>query len=639
MADPAYPPVENMHENVAALKPLLPQWSQEVSASLARAFEATPDTLSWPLLFAIMVAAGVVVELIANLKLRAMLVSSIEGITGTFALCSVALVRVAFDFVGLFLFWGAALLTLNVMVDADVPLMTTLDTWLAAIIKVRGFAIVVRAIFAPKNEHLRLLSLSTEDATAFYRWLVGFSMYYSLIIAGMTTMYIGNIQPLLGRFTNATWGSTLAIMFVLMVTVNRQRIARQFADSERPSGKLGQMFGKIWPLLLSLWMVVLFVNWGRSLFINDIHRNDAMMIAWWVTLLFPLVDRLFFAMLSGLTSTQWVTESAFAKRAGRFVRVLQTGFRILLVAVALFAVGVAWDIAGVSLLQSGAARQVLEAVIDVGVTLLFAYVLFEVVVAVLDDKMPTAADSQDGEVSDGEGGGAGATRGETLAPLIRGTFIVVLVAIVTLTVLSTLGIEVAPLLAGAGVFGIAVGFGAQKLVQDVISGLFFLIDDAFRRGEYIDVGAVKGTVEKISIRSLQLRHHMGNLHTIPFGEIRYLTNFSRDWVMMKLKLRLAYSTDPERVRKLVKKIGQELMEHPEIGEKFMEPLKSQGVFSMEDDSAMIFRVKFMTKPGDQFVARKAVYAAIHDRFEKEGIEFAHRVVTVKVDDGPLSAEA
>ncbi len=216
----------------------------------------------------------------------------------------------------------------------------------------------------------------------------------------------------------------------------------------------------------------------------------------------------------------------------------------------------------------------------------------------------------------------------------------IVAGIVLLTVLSSLGLEVAPLLAGAGVFGIAIGFGAQKLVQDVISGLFFLIDDAVRRGEYMDVGAVKGTVEKISIRSMQLRHHMGNLHTIPFGEIRYLTNFSRDWVMMKLKLRLAYGTDPERVRKLVKKLGQELLQHPEIGEKFMEPLKSQGVFSMEDDSAMIYRVKFMTKPGDQFVVRKTVYAAIHDRFEKEGIYFAHRVVTVKVEDErPLTPEA
>lgn len=639
MSEEALPAVQKMQESIAALKPLLPTWSEQVQGALATGFASPDDGHSWPVALVTMIVAGIVVEAIANLKLRALLVSSIEGITGTFALCSVALVRVAFDFVGLFLFWGACLLALNLLVESEILLFSTLDAVLAAIIKVRGFAIVVRAIFAPRNEHLRLLSISTEDAFAFYRWLVAFSMYYSGIIMVMTWLYMGGMDPLLARFTNVVIGSTLAGMFVLMVTVNRKRIARQFKDSDKPLGKLGQLFAKIWPLLLSLWMGVLCINWARATFLNDLARNDAIMLAWWVTLLFPLVDRLFYAMLNGLMGTKWVVESAFAKRADRFVSVMQTGFRILLVAVALFAVAVAWEVAGVSLLQSDTGRHVLMAVIDIGITLLFAYVLFEVVVAILDAKMP-APDTEDAEMSDGEGGGAGATRGETLAPLIRGTFIVLLVVIVLLTVLSSLGLEVAPLLAGAGVFGIAIGFGAQKLVQDVISGLFFLVDDAFRRGEYIDVGAVKGTVEKISIRSMQLRHHMGNLHTIPFGEIRYLTNFSRDWVMMKLKLRLAYGTDPERVRKLVKKLGQELLQHPEIGEKFMEPLKSQGVFSMEDDSAMIYRVKFMTKPGDQFVVRKTVYAAIHDRFEKEGIYFAHRVVTVKVEDErPLTPEA
>ena len=89
------------------------------------------------------------------------------------------------------------------------------------------------------------------------------------------------------------------------------------------------------------------------------------------------------------------------------------------------------------------------------------------------------------------------------------------------------GVNVTPLLAGAGIVGVAIGFGAQALVKDIISGVFFLIDDAFRRGEYIDIGAVKGTVENISIRSMQLRHHNGPLNTVPFGEIRHLKVFAR----------------------------------------------------------------------------------------------------------------
>ena len=267
--------------------------------------------------------------------------------------------------------------------------------------------------------------------------------------------------------------------------------------------------------------------------------------------------------------------------------------------------------------------------VDIGVTLLIAYILYEVVMSMLDKHIPE--ESEQHEEFEGDIGGAGATREETLAPLLRGVFLVVLAIIVILTVLSSMGVQILPLIAGASIIGIAIGFGSQKLVADIISGMFFLIDDAFRRGEYIDVGDVKGTVEKISVRSLQLRHHMGALHTIPFGEIRHLTNFSRDWVMMKLKLRLTYDTDPEKVRKLVKKLGQQLLEEEEIGEKFLQPLKSQGVYSMEDDSAMIIRVKFMTRPGDQFEIRKTVYTKIRELFEREGIEFAHRVVSVRLD--------
>ncbi len=170
-------------------------------------------------------------------------------------------------------------------------------------------------------------------------------------------------------------------------------------------------------------------------------------------------------------------------------------------------------------------------------------------------------------------------------------------------VLSQLGIDIAPLFAGAGVVGLAVGFGAQTLIRDIFSGAFFLIDDAFRKGEYIDLGSVKGTVEKISIRSMQLRHHNGPLNTVPFGEIKHVKNFSRDWAVMKLAFRVTYDTDVEKMRKLIKKFGESLMQHPDYGPKFLQPVKSQGVTALED-SAMIVRVKFMTRPGDQFELRK-----------------------------------
>ncbi|WP_416369586.1 mechanosensitive ion channel family protein [Tritonibacter mobilis] len=273
----------------------------------------------------------------------------------------------------------------------------------------------------------------------------------------------------------------------------------------------------------------------------------------------------------------------------------------------------------------------LDRAIDVLVILFIGYLVFHIARIWIDSKIEEETqDQQDGELGD-EGGGSSASRLATLLPLFRGAILAVVVVTIILIVLMEIGINVSPLFAGAGVVGLAVGFGSQTLVRDIFSGAFFLIDDAFRRGEYIDIGSVKGTVEKISVRSFQLRHHLGALHTIPFGEIQVLTNYSRDWVIMKLPLRVTYDTDVEKVRKLIKTLGKELLNDPVIGHNFIQPLKSQGVIEMQD-SAMIIRVKFMTKPGDQWLVRKKVFQEIRDLFEREGIKFAHREVTVRVVD-------
>ncbi len=273
---------------------------------------------------------------------------------------------------------------------------------------------------------------------------------------------------------------------------------------------------------------------------------------------------------------------------------------------------------------------VLDSAVDVLVILFIGYLVFHIARIWIDSKIEEEEGEGDvaGELGD-EGGASGASRLATLLPLFRGAILAVVIVTIILIVLMEVGINVSPLFAGAGVVGLAVGFGSQTLVRDIFSGAFFLIDDAFRRGEYIDIGSVKGTVEKISVRSFQLRHHLGALHTIPFGEIQVLTNYSRDWVIMKLPLRVTYDTDVEKVRKLVKKLGQELLEDPVIGHNFIQPLKSQGVIEMQD-SAMIIRVKFMTKPGDQWLVRKKVFEEIRALFEREGIKFAHREVTVRV---------
>lgn len=273
-----------------------------------------------------------------------------------------------------------------------------------------------------------------------------------------------------------------------------------------------------------------------------------------------------------------------------------------------------------------------ETLYDVIIILFMGYIVYHAFRIWIDSKIAEETeDLPEMELGD-EGGAGGASRLATLLPLFRGAILAIVVVTIALIALLELGVNVSPLFAGAGVVGLAVGFGAQTLVRDIFSGAFFLIDDAFRKGEYIDIGDVKGTVEKISVRSMQLRHHLGALNTIPFGEIKVLTNYSRDWVMMKLPLRVTYDTDVEKVRKLIKKLGQQLLDDPVVGDNFIQPLKSQGVIEMQD-SAMIIRVKFMTKPGDQWTVRKRVYQEIRELFAREGIKFAHREVTVRLADG------
>jgi small-conductance mechanosensitive channel len=284
-----------------------------------------------------------------------------------------------------------------------------------------------------------------------------------------------------------------------------------------------------------------------------------------------------------------------------------------------------WDNDGARMVES-----VLDRLLDIIIIIFIGYVVYHAFRIWIDTKIAEeSGDEVEAELGDEGSAGSSASRLATLLPLFRNFTLIVVVVAIALIVLSEVGINVGPLFAGAGIVGIAVGFGSQALVRDIFAGAFFLFDDAFRKGEYLDVGGVKGTVEKISVRSFQLRHHLGALHTIPFGELQVMTNYSRDWVIMKLPLRVTYDTDVEKVRKLIKNLGIALLDDPVIGQNFIQPLKSQGVIEMQD-SAMIIRVKFMTKPGDQWLVRKRVYEDIRELFERERIKFAHREVTVRL---------
>ena len=155
-------------------------------------------------------------------------------------------------------------------------------------------------------------------------------------------------------------------------------------------------------------------------------------------------------------------------------------------------------------------------------------------------------------------------RMRTLLPIFRNILFVVVIAVAVLMALAAMGFEIGPLVAGLSVVGVAIGFGCQNFVRDIVAGMFYLLDDAFRVGEYIQSGNYKGTVEGFSIRSVKLRHQRGALYTVPFGVLGAVQNQSRDWTIDKLTVGITYDSDIERARKLIKQIGLELAEDPEF---------------------------------------------------------------------------
>jgi small-conductance mechanosensitive channel len=176
-------------------------------------------------------------------------------------------------------------------------------------------------------------------------------------------------------------------------------------------------------------------------------------------------------------------------------------------------------------------------------------------------------------------------------------------------------------------------------VRDIVSGIFFMTDDAFRVGEYIDTGKLKGTVEKITLRSVRLRHHNGQIHTVPFGQLTSITNFSRDWITLKFNVRLARDTDVELVRKTVKRLGLEMMQEPELGKEFLQPLKLQGVAEIADN-ALVLRMKFTARPTKPSWVQREALKRIYRVFGEKGIQFASGTITVQAAAAtPLEAAA
>jgi len=552
----------------------------------------------------------------ARMRVRQLATPSLGGRTA--ALSMDALIRLA----TLAIFVASAVGIYWTFFDIDPTDRITFFFYVSALVIFRIALVLSHLWHAPDEPELRLPTLDEASARRLHRTFLtavalGAFGFYTCALFGLLGIH-GHAHGLLLILV----GTATTVMLALTFLGNRSAIASMIMGGdldERPL--LRQTFAQLWPWFLAFLVALVWCYLVVKQLAGGHVGYGAGLLTIALAALLPAIDAI-------------LVDEANEPRSNEIEAAVMRTLRLAIPFFAALLLAGAWRIDLTTSAEDEFMSTIAHAAVQMTATLFVAYLVWQVVRIWIDRAIAQedAAMAESGQdLGEMEIGGAGLSRIRTLLPLFKGTVRVVLAAIALMIMLSALGVDIGPLLAGVGVVGIAIGFGSQTLVRDIVSGVFFLLDDAFRLGEYIDVGAAKGAVEHMSIRSVRLRHHRGALHTVPFGEIAHLTNHSRDWAIMKLRFRVPFGADIERIRKMFKKIGQDLLEHPDVKDDFIQPFKSQGVIEV-DDYGLVIRAKFMSKPGRQFIIRRHAYRAVQEGFAEAGIEFATPEVRVVVDE-------
>ncbi|NOR24753.1 MAG: mechanosensitive ion channel [Desulforhopalus sp.] len=502
--------------------------------------------------------------------------------------------------------------------------------------------VISRIIFAPEDSRIRPLALDDSVAKPLHRALVTSS---TVLLCGY--LFLNFIRDLGALDQTVSWvaivlGSAVMAVFASLVLYLRQPFSAFLQDGieQDDSNWMQEQLAAHWhvPALLYL-LVVWFITIGQQL-TGIATRNGSFFISLCIVPMYfilshvgrmiigSVVDSLGLgaqtedADMTDMEAAEVEQENIARKKA--LESKSHKIFRIVLVVVLTTWMLSLW---GYDLpFAAEAIKAILESLVTLGLALVCWRLASAFIKRKIEEATPEPAEKE--EDSDDEFGGAAQLgRIHTLLPMLRKVLGTVLIVMVILIVLSSLGVNIAPLLAGAGVLGLAIGFGAQKLVSDVLSGFFFLLDDAFRVGEYVQAGSIRGTVETITLRNVMLRHHLGMLQVVPHSDLGAVTNYMRGGIIMKFPLEFPYNADIDKVRKIIKKVGQAMLEDEEIGDDFIRPVKSQGVHEITN-SVMVIRVKFTAKPGKQFVIRREAFRRITEALNNKGIYYAHRKVIV-----------
>lgn len=495
--------------------------------------------------------------------------------------------------------------------------------FLNAFIVIEAVKLVTRLLFTPSFPSLRFVPLGDTGATYWYFWLsrlisiVGYGLLFVVPVAAT------EISPRFADALKIVVVLTAIVIAILIVLQNKTRV-RGFLNRRLEAGKtdaLGRFFaflGNHWHQIAILYLVAFFVVW----LVNPLEALPYMLRATVETLLAIVIGVIVTAFVSrtisfGLRLPPDVKERLplLETRLNAFVPTVLKVVRIIVLAGVLLAIADAWDLVEVfDWMLSEDGQGFFGTILSVLIVLAIGGGIYLAVTSWVEYRLNPSY------------GRAPTARETTLLSLLRNAFTIVLGVIVFMLVLSEIGVNIGPLLASVGVLSLAFSFGAQKLVQDVVTGVFIQFENAMNTGDVVSAGGISGVVERLSIRSVSLRSLDGTLHIVPFSSVDAVSNFMKGFAYHVAEIGVAYREHIPDVKQAMFDAFDKLKE-TEHGANIIGELDMQGITAF-GDSAITVRARIKTPPGSQWGVGRAYNEFIKEIFDARGIEIPFPHVTL-----------
>lgn len=534
---------------------------------------------------------------------------------------ALALVAGLVDAVAVITAWGAGYL-IALQLGSEPALSFGETLFLNALVMLELGKVGLRFLLAPRHASLRPLPLDDTDANYWYFWL---SRLVSLI--GYTFLFVAPLVATTTTFAAARAVRVIVLMAALFIGIaiilqNRDGVRARLASAGRDWGHAARqvllVLSRVWHVLAIVYLVALFAAWLS----NPLTVLPFMLKATVQTGIAVLVGSLVMAFISralrgGMSLPQDVKARLplLEARLNAFIPSVLRVARTVVLVIVMLAIADAWAILDLEAwFASETGRNVVGALVSTSLVLILGWLVYVAVSSWVEYRL-----SEDY-------GRAPSARERTLLSLFRNAFTVALVVLVGLLALSELGVNIGPLLAGAGVIGLAVSFGSQKLVQDIITGAFIQIENAMNEGDVVSLGSISGVVEKLTIRSVGIRDLDGVYHLVPFSAVTTVSNFMRGFAFHVAEIRVAYREDIPQVKEAMQEAFDRLTQTPH-GSAIIGPLEMHGVTAL-DESAVKVRARIRTVGGQQWAVGRAYNEILKAVFDERDIEIPYPHVTV-----------